>query len=62
MKRYMGLSPKENMKRTPAQMAMQRNHHSLVGHENFAHLLPSITLMIIARRTATYNTTIQING
>ncbi|QCD89421.1 hypothetical protein DEO72_LG4g365 [Vigna unguiculata] len=50
------------MKKTPAQMAKQRNHHSLVDHENFAHLLPSIKLMIIARRTTTYNTTMQQNG
>jgi len=50
MKRYMDLGPKENMKRTPAQMAKQRNHHSLVGHENLAHLLTSIELMIIARK------------
>jgi len=46
----MGHSPKENTKKTPAQMAKQRNHHSLVDHENFAHLLPSIILMIIARK------------
>ena len=31
-------------------MAKQRNRHSLVDHENFAHLLPSIKLMIIARK------------
>ncbi|QCE14590.1 hypothetical protein DEO72_LG11g1593 [Vigna unguiculata] len=43
-------------------MAKQRTRHSLVDHENFAHLLPSIKLMIIVRRTTTYNTTIQING
>jgi len=37
----MGRSPKENMKKvTPAQMTKQRNHHSLVGHENLVHLLP----------------------
>jgi len=59
MKRYIGLSPKENMKRTPAQMAKRRNHHSLVDHENLTRLIPSIKLMIIARRTATYKTTIQ---
>ena len=49
----MGHSPKEIMKKTPAQMAKQRNHHSLVDHENFAHLLPllpTIKLMIIARK------------
>jgi len=38
------------------------NHHSLVDHENLAHLLPSTKLMIIARKTATYNTTMQRNG
>ncbi|QCE03273.1 hypothetical protein DEO72_LG8g1297 [Vigna unguiculata] len=43
-------------------MAKKRNPHFLVDHENFAHLLPSIKLMIIARRTVTYNTTIQTNG
>ncbi|QCE01778.1 hypothetical protein DEO72_LG7g3078 [Vigna unguiculata] len=43
-------------------MAKQRNHHSLVDHENLAHLLPSTKLMIIARKTATYNTTMQRNG
>jgi len=36
------------MKKTPAQIAKQWIHHSLVDHENFAHLLPSIKLMIIA--------------
>jgi len=47
----MGHSPKENMKKiTLVQMAKQRNHHSLVGHENLADLLPSIKLMIIARK------------
>jgi len=50
----MGHSPTENMKKiTPAQMAKKRNHHSLVGHENLAHLLPSIKLMIIAKEKAT---------
>ena len=49
----MGHSPKEIMKKiTPAQMAKQRNHHSLVDHENLAHLLPSIKLMIIARKNS----------
>jgi len=48
----MGLSPKENVKKTPAQMAKQRNHHSLVSHENLAHMLPSIKLMIIARKNS----------
>jgi len=42
---------------TPAQMAKQRTRHSLADHENFAHLLPSTKLMIIARRTATYKQT-----
>jgi len=31
-------------------MAKQRNHHFLVDHENLAHLLPSIKLMIIAKK------------
>jgi len=48
----MSHSPKENMKKTPAQMVKQRNHHSLVDHENFAYLLPSIKLMIIARKNS----------
>jgi len=49
----MGHSPKENTNKiTPAQMAKQRNHHFLVDHENFAHLLPSIKLMIIARKNS----------
>ena len=49
----MGRSPKEIMnKMTPAQMAKQRNRHSLVDHENLAHLLPSIKLMIIARKNS----------
>jgi len=49
----MGHSPKETMKKiTPAQMAKQRNHHSLVDHENLAHLLPSIKFMIIARKNS----------
>jgi len=47
----MGYSPKEIMKKiNPAQMAKQRNHHFLADHDNLAHLLPSITLMIIARK------------
>ena len=51
IKRYMGHNPKEIMKKiTPVQMTKQRNHHSLVDHENLAHLLPSIKLMIIARK------------
>ncbi|QCE06144.1 hypothetical protein DEO72_LG9g1155 [Vigna unguiculata] len=41
---------------------MQQNLHFLADLWNLAHLLPSIKLMIIARRTATYNTTIQTNG
>ncbi|QCE00568.1 hypothetical protein DEO72_LG7g1858 [Vigna unguiculata] len=62
IKRYRGRSPKEIMdKITAAQMAKQRTRHSLVDHENSAHLLPSIKLMIVARRTATYNTTMQQN-
>jgi len=48
----MGHNPKENMKKTPAQMAKQRNHHSLVDHENLAHLLSSIKLMIIPRKNS----------
>jgi len=48
----MGYSPKEIMKKTPAEMAKQRNHHFLVDHENFSHLLPSIKLMIIARKNS----------
>jgi len=47
---------------TPAQMAKQRTRHSLVDHENFSYLLPSIKLMIITRRTTTYSTTMQTNG
>jgi len=31
-------------------MAKQRNRHFLADHENLAHLLPSIKLMIIARK------------
>jgi len=47
----MGHSPKEIMNKiNPAQKAKQRNHHFLAGHENLAHLLPSIKLMIIARK------------
>jgi len=47
----MGHSPKEIMNKiNPAQKAKQRNHHFLVDHENLAHLLPSIKLMIIARK------------
>ncbi|QCE01564.1 hypothetical protein DEO72_LG7g2862 [Vigna unguiculata] len=42
---------------TPAQLAKPRTRHSLADHENFAHLLPSTTLMIIARRTAPYKQT-----
>ncbi|QCD99528.1 hypothetical protein DEO72_LG7g811 [Vigna unguiculata] len=34
----------------PAPKAKQRNHHFLADHENLAHLLPSIKLMIIARK------------
>ena len=34
----------------PAPMAKQRNLRFLVDHENLAHLLPSIELMIIARK------------
>jgi len=53
----MSHSPKENMKKiTPAQMARQRNHHSLVGHVNLAHLLPSIKLMIIAKEKPHHRT------
>ncbi|QCD96808.1 hypothetical protein DEO72_LG6g1518 [Vigna unguiculata] len=33
-------------------MAKQRNRHSLVDHENLAHLLPSTKLMIIARKNS----------
>ena len=33
-------------------MAKQRNHHSLVDHENLAHLLPSTKLMIIAKKNS----------
>ncbi|QCE11821.1 hypothetical protein DEO72_LG10g3058 [Vigna unguiculata] len=33
-------------------MAKQRNRHPLVDHENLAHLLPSIKLMIIARKNS----------
>ena len=33
-------------------MAKQRNRHSLIDHENFAHLLPSIRLMIITRKNS----------
>jgi len=50
----MGRSPKENPrgKETsgPAQMAKQRNRHFLADRGNLAHLLPSIKLMIIARK------------
>jgi len=31
-------------------MTKQRNRHSLADHENLAHLLPLIKLMIIARK------------
>ncbi|QCE03750.1 hypothetical protein DEO72_LG8g1776 [Vigna unguiculata] len=33
-------------------MAKQRSRHSLVAHENLAHLLPSTKLMIIARENS----------
>ena len=33
-------------------MAKQRNRHFLADHENLVHLLPSITLMIIARKSS----------
>ena len=33
-------------------MAKQQHHHSLVDHENLAHLLPSIKFMIIARKNS----------
>ena len=33
-------------------MAKHRNHHALVDHENLAHLLSSIKLMIIARKNS----------
>ena len=47
----MGHSPKEIMNKiNPAQKAKQRNHHFLANHENLVHLLPSIKLMIIARK------------
>jgi len=48
----MGHSPKENHEenKNPAQIAKQRNRHFLANHENLAHLLPSIKLMIIARK------------
>ena len=48
----MGHSPKYNTRKTPAQVAKQRNRHSLVAHENLAHLLPSTKLMIIARENS----------
>ena len=34
-------------------MAKMRNRHFLADHENLAHLLPSIKLMIIARKSTT---------
>jgi len=40
---------------------MQRGRHFLADCGNLAHLLPSIKLMIIARRT-TYKTTIRQTG
>jgi len=43
----------------PAQMAKLLDHRSLADPEDLAHLLPSTKLMIIARKTATYNTDIQ---
>ena len=33
-------------------MAKRQNHHSLVDHEDLAHLLPSTKLMIIARKNS----------
>jgi len=49
----MGHSPKEIMKKiNPVQMAKQRNLHFLADHENLAHLLPSIQLMIIAGKNS----------
>ena len=33
-------------------MAKQRNRHFLADHENLTHLLPSIKLMIIARKSS----------
>ena len=47
----MGHSPKEiRNKINPAQKAKERSHCFLADHENLAHLLPSIKLMIIARK------------
>ena len=49
----MGHNPKEIMKKiNPVRMAKQRNHHFLVDHEKLAYLLPSIKLMIIARKNS----------
>jgi len=49
----MSHSPKEIMKKiNPAQMAKRQNHHFLADHENLAHLLPSIKLMIITRKNS----------
>jgi len=47
----MGRGPKRKLRiGNPAEMAKQRSHHSLVDYEDLAHLLPSIKLMIIARK------------
>jgi len=47
-----GHSPKENSKESivPSTRTKQQNLHFLADHENIVHLLPSITLMIIARK------------
>jgi len=47
----MGRGPKRKLKiEHPTQMAKQQSHHSHVDREDLAHLLPSIKLMIIARK------------
>jgi len=43
-------------------MTKQQNRHFLVDHENLAHLLPSIKLMIIARKKNHMKTTTQQQG